>query len=51
MTAASRQYWNEQLETLPWAEVERWQTERIGPAIERIRAGSAMYREMRPAIS
>jgi hypothetical protein len=46
MTAASRQYWNEQLETLPWAEVERWQAERIAPAIARIRAGSAMYREM-----
>ncbi len=45
MTTASRQYWNEQLETLPWAEVERWQAERIAPAIARIRAGSAMYRE------
>ena len=46
MTTASREYWNEQLETLPWAEVERWQAERITPAIGRIRAGSAMYREL-----
>jgi phenylacetate-CoA ligase/benzoylacetate-CoA ligase len=46
MTTTSREYWNEQLETLPWAEVERWQAERIAPAIDRIRASSAMYREM-----
>ncbi len=46
MTTASREYWNEQLETLPWAEVERWQAERIAPTIARIRAGSAMYRDM-----
>jgi phenylacetate-CoA ligase/benzoylacetate-CoA ligase len=46
MTTASRKYWNEQLETLPWAEVERWQAARIAPAIDRIRASSAMYRDM-----
>ena len=23
-------YWNPELETKPWAEVERWQAERIG---------------------
>jgi phenylacetate-coenzyme A ligase PaaK-like adenylate-forming protein len=46
MTTTSREYWDEELETLPWAEVERWQAERIAPAIARIRAGSAMYREM-----
>lgn len=46
MTAALREYWNEQLETLTWAEVERWQTERIALAIGRIRSHSAMYRGM-----
>jgi len=46
MTTTSREYWNEQLETLPWTEVERWQAERIAPAIAKIRARSAMYQEM-----
>lgn len=50
MTRPSPQYWNEQLETLPWTEVERWQTGPIATAIARVRASSAMYRGMFAAL-
>jgi phenylacetate-CoA ligase/benzoylacetate-CoA ligase len=36
-------YWNEELETKPWPEVERWQAQRIADALPRIRATSLLY--------
>ncbi len=36
-------YWNEELETLPWPQVERWQAEQLTAALIRIRRASAMY--------
>ena len=41
MSAA--EYWNSELETMPWAEVERWQAERIGEFLPALRQRSAMY--------
>src|SRR5690242_13990226 len=38
-------YWNAELETLPWPEVERWQATRIGAALPALRARSALYAE------
>lgn len=42
---ADARYWNPELETLAWAEVERWQVERISRALPSIRARSDFYRE------
>jgi phenylacetate-CoA ligase/benzoylacetate-CoA ligase len=39
-------YWNEELETLAWSEVERWQAGRIGAALPGLRRRSAMYAEL-----
>ena len=37
------QYWNAELETKPWAEVERWQAGQVAAALPRIRATSQLY--------
>lgn len=42
----SAQYWNPELETLPWPEVQRWQAEQIARAVPGIRARSDMYRAL-----
>ncbi|WHZ10069.1 MAG: benzoylacetate CoA-ligase [Burkholderiaceae bacterium] len=39
-------YWNEELETLPWPEVERWQAEQIAAALPSLRQRSALYAEL-----
>lgn len=39
-------YWNPQLETLSWPEVERWQAGRIEKALPGIRRRSGLYREL-----
>jgi phenylacetate-coenzyme A ligase PaaK-like adenylate-forming protein len=39
-------YWNEELETLAWSEVERWQAARIGAALPGLRRRSALYAEL-----
>lgn len=39
-------YWNEALETRPWAEVERWQAGRIEAWLPAVRARSPMYSEL-----
>ncbi|GLS14421.1 phenylacetate--CoA ligase family protein [Hydrogenophaga electricum] len=39
-------YWNAELETLAWAEVERWQAQQIARALPAIRARSGLYREL-----
>lgn len=44
-------YWNEELETRPWHEVERWQAGEIARALPAIRARSAMYRELHAGLS
>ena len=39
-------YWNAALETLPWAEVERWQAGQIAAALPGIRLRSALYADL-----
>lgn len=36
-------FWNPELETRPWHEVERWQAQQIDAALPALRARSAMY--------
>ena len=43
-------YWNAELETLPWAEVERWQATRIAASLPALRQRSAMYAELHAAL-
>ncbi|MFO1270461.1 MAG: AMP-binding protein [Rubrivivax sp.] len=40
---AAGPYWNPELETRPWAEVERWQAGQVAQALPAVRARSAMY--------
>jgi phenylacetate-CoA ligase/benzoylacetate-CoA ligase len=42
-TGATGEYWNPALETLPWAEVERWQAQRIAEYLPALRERSALY--------
>ena len=42
MSEPTRSYWNPELETLAWAQVERWQAEQIAHAVPRMRARSPM---------
>lgn len=44
--AMTQQYWNRELETMDWREVQRWQAGRIGAALPAMRARSAMYGEL-----
>lgn len=46
MLHGSRQYWNRELETLPWREVERWQAGEIERALPGIRARSGLYAQL-----
>lgn len=39
-------YWNEELETLPWLQVERWQAAQLTVSLERIRQSSALYKRL-----
>jgi len=41
-----RAYWNVELETLPWVEVQAWQAQRIARALPALRARSALYGEL-----
>lgn len=45
-----RRYWNESLETMPWAEVERWQLARISAQLPSIRHRSLMYSDLHAEI-
>ncbi|MBU2407348.1 MAG: phenylacetate--CoA ligase family protein [Gammaproteobacteria bacterium] len=38
-------YWNEELETLPWDAVERWQAGQLAPFLGALRQRSALYRD------
>ena len=46
-----RIYWNEELETKPWAEVEAWQAERIAGFVSRLPARSEFYRSHLGAVA
>jgi phenylacetate-CoA ligase/benzoylacetate-CoA ligase len=37
------EYWNAELETLPWAEVERWQAEQVTAMLPALRRRSRLY--------
>jgi phenylacetate-CoA ligase/benzoylacetate-CoA ligase len=39
-------YWNQELETLPWPEVERWQAQRIAAMLPALRGRSALYAQL-----
>lgn len=43
-------YWNEELETLPWQEVERWQAAQIAAALSRIRSTSRLYERLHQSL-
>lgn len=43
-------YWNEELETLPWPQVERWQAAQLTASIERIRHTSGLYARLHQAL-
>ena len=45
-TTSTAAYWNEALETLPWAEVERWQAPRIEAMLVPLRERSALYAQL-----
>jgi phenylacetate-CoA ligase/benzoylacetate-CoA ligase len=36
-------YWNEELETRPWGEIERWQAQQVGAFLPALRKRSALY--------
>lgn len=42
----AEEYWNESLETLPWAEVERWQAGRIAAMLGALRQRSSLYERL-----
>lgn len=46
MAGSSRRYWNAELETMPWGEVERWQVSRVAQALPGIRARSGLYADL-----
>lgn len=50
MTTTS-QYWNRELETLPWPEVERWQAAQIEGALTALRARSGLYAALHRELS
>lgn len=50
MNVATRQYWNRELETLPWSEVERWQAGQIERALPGLRARSGLYAELHRSV-
>ena len=44
------QYWNRELETMAWAEVQRWQAAQIEGVLPGLRARSKMYAELLSAL-
>src|SRR5690606_39070537 len=48
--SVAREYWNEALETRPWADVQAWQATQIGRALPVLRARSALYAELHRTI-
>lgn len=48
--SVAREYWNEALETRPWADVQAWQATQIGRALPVLRARSTLYAELHRTI-
>ena len=46
MAGSAQQFWNQELETLPWREVEAWQTRQIALMLASLPERSTMYRQM-----
>ncbi len=44
-------YWNAELETLPWVEVERWQAARISQALPAVRRRSRLYARLHEGLA
>ena len=44
------EYWNAELETLPWLQVQAWQAQQIALALPAVRARSAMYTQLYSAL-
>lgn len=42
----SRQYWDAELETRPWSEVQAWQAEQLGPWLRELVGRSEFHREV-----
>ena len=40
-----RQYWNEELETAPWPDVEAWQAGRLEQFLDSLRTRSAFHKD------
>ncbi len=49
-TAPPGEYWNAELETRPWAEVERWQAQQLGAMLAPLRERSRMYSRLHAAL-
>lgn len=45
-----RTYWNEELETMPWPDVERWQMQQLAAALPALRARSRMYADLHATV-
>jgi phenylacetate-coenzyme A ligase PaaK-like adenylate-forming protein len=45
------EYWNAELETQPWAEVERWQAGRIAAMLPALRRRSGLYAQLHAGLS
>ncbi|MEQ1808135.1 MAG: AMP-binding protein [Burkholderiaceae bacterium] len=46
----SAEYWNAELETMPWLEVERWQAQQLGAMLAPLRQRSRMYAQLHAAL-
>ena len=44
-------YWNSELETLPWPEVERWQAERVTAMLPSLRQRSRLYARLHAGVA
>lgn len=44
-------YWNSELETLPWPEVERWQAERVTAMLPALRQRSRLYARLHAGVA
>ena len=45
-----RAYWNEELETRPWAELERWQAARVSEMLPALRRRSQLYARLHAGV-
>ncbi len=45
------EYWNRELETRPWAEVERWQAEQVTAMLPALRRRSRLYARLHAGVA